>query len=694
MNKQQATWLLALTSLLLSCTEQDLPGEDVSQDASRRICFRSATLDDAFFTRGGLNVDYTVAQDTLPLSVQILPWDASDDDATTRGALLTTSTIANFKVSARMTRTSDSSTYYIFQDETNTRPSSDDSYWQYASNKIYYWPGSDWTVDIYAVAPATASVSYPDSDTRDSFTYTTPSSPANQVDLMVASQTGVAGNINAALSLNFSHISTAVEFAVGNSDIFDGSIDEITLSGVANEATYSYATSSWSTPTGSASYTITPASGNSFGDSQRLVLLPQELADDAQLQITYSLNGESQQRTYTYSLKGQTWSAANCYRYTLNMAPEMTISFSETKLDAHYVMTTADITVAGIKGNWSIVGSGSSGTEAVSLQLESEVNSYAKQGYWTANSRGCDSISGKGSGTYAVRIFAPENVTEKERTYTLAFHSGGKTFTTNTELKQSCPDWVGNYGWERGYDEGSGTYGFKRSKVSVYVINFNQTDVTSTDFVYAFRCLTYLEETIMPQFDSASEYVVEGISNYFGYWSGISYNAFYYFYIKYAEMPSNITGTDSPTNGIANTTALSTKDLTTDICGLEQAVIDTTPSDANVSGDIVYRVPSSSNSKESTAKKKEASDNSAYNTSGITDCVLKKNAYNINNGSLELVELKWYIPAVEQNDCPTGMNAGDYWSSTSAEKNTSYLLNGDKVDREESHSVRAVRNLN
>jgi hypothetical protein len=661
MNKQRiALALWTLMSLLWSCTEQDIPGDDALQDATRRICFRSATLDDAF----------------------------------TRGALLTSSTLNDFKVSARMTRTSDNGTYYIFQDETNTRPSSDNSSWQYASGNIYYWPGSDWTLDFYAVAPATASVSYADDNTRNAFTYTTPSSPADQVDLMVAQQTGVAGDANSAVSLSFSHLCAAVEFSIGNSDTFDGSIDEITVSGIANQATYSYATGSWSTPSGSASFSMNPASGNSFGDSQRFVLLPQELADDAQLQIKYTLNGESQQRTYTYSLKGQSWSAATCYRYALSLAPQMTISFSETTLDAHYVMTTATITVAGTTSDWSIVASGSSGSESVSLQLESEVNNYAKQGYWTADSRGCDSISGKGSGTYTVRIFAPENVTDEQRTYTFAFHSGGKTFTTNTELKQSCPDWTGSYGWEK-KDDGAGKYGFKRSKVSVYVMQYDIVSIGDESYFNAKYCLTYLENTIMPKYSGSSEYVTEGEKYQFSYVPRflLSYDR-YYFYITYANIPSNIKDLDSTTNGAANTNNMRTKDITADICDLETEVQNTTASDVSIiaiNAVAPYALASSS-SKDLNAPVSQVSEDPAACASGILDCVLKKNAYNIASGSPELIELKWYIPAKDQNACPSGMNAGDYWSSTTAEKNTSYLLSGAMADRDESHSVRAIRN--
>jgi hypothetical protein len=661
MNKQRiALALWTLMSLLWSCTEQDIPGDDALQDATRRICFRSATLDDAF----------------------------------TRGALLTSSTLNDFKVSARMTRTSDNGTYYIFQDETNTRPSSDNSSWQYASGNIYYWPGSDWTLDFYAVAPATASVSYADDNTRNAFTYTTPSSPADQVDLMVAQQTGVAGDANSAVSLSFSHLCAAVEFSIGNSDTFDGSIDEITVSGIANQATYSYATGSWSTPSGSASFSMNPASGNSFGDSQRFVLLPQELADDAQLQIKYTLNGESKQRTYTYSLKGQSWSAATCYRYALSLAPQMTISFSETTLDAHYVMTTATITVAGTTSDWSIVASGSSGSESVSLQLESEVNNYAKQGYWTADSRGCDSISGKGSGTYTVRIFAPENVTDEQRTYTFSFHSGGKTFTTNTELKQSCPDWTGNYGWEK-KDDGAGNYGFKRSKVSVYVMQYDIVSIGDESYLNAKYCLTYLENTIMPKYSGSSEYVTEGEKYQFSYVPRyiLPYDR-YYFYITYANIPSNIKDLDSTTNGAANTNNMRTKDITADICDLETEVQNTTASDVSIiaiNAVAPYALATSS-SKALNAPVSQVSEDPAACASGILDCVLKKNAYNIASGSPELIELKWYIPAKEQNACPSGMNAGDYWSSTTAEKNTSYLLSGAMADRDESHSVRAIRN--
>jgi hypothetical protein len=505
---------------------------------------------------------------------------------------------------------------------------------------------------------------------------------------MVASQTGVAGNINAALSLNFSHICTAVEFAVGNSDIFDGSIDEITLSGVANEATYSYATSSWSTPTGSASYTITPASDNSFGDSQRLVLLPQELADDAQLQITYSLNGESQQRTYTYSLKGQTWSAANCYRYTLNMAPEMTISFSETKLDAHYVMTTANITVAGIKGNWSIVGSGSSGTEAVSLQLESEVNDFVSKGYWTANSRG-DSIVGKGAGSYTVRIFAPENVTNKERTYTFSLRAGGTTLATNSNLKQYCPAWVGDYGWEQVDDGQSGAYGFARTKQSVYILLYGYSPLSSSNYKKSLTVLT----TLISDY-GASGYVDQNYHTLL---------ARTYIVIYYSKLPSDASNLGSREDGLANTQAMSQTEVYNDLCPFEIAIQNTMKIESGKETENMFREAGSDN--DSYWERQLYADyvkEDETDVSGILDFILKKNAYILEEStsstsvtrSVKLRELKWYLPAVDQNTFPSGASLGEYWSSTSAGSNQAYLLNGTSVSSSSSHSVRAVRNLN
>jgi hypothetical protein len=322
------------------------------------------------------------------------------------------------------------------------------------------------------------------------------------------------------------------------------------------------------------------------------------------------------------------------------------------------------------------------------------VNNYAKQGYWTADSRGCDSISGKGSGTYTVRIFAPENVTDEQRTYTFAFHSGGKTFTTNTELKQSCPDWTGNYGWEK-KDDGAGKYGFKRSKVSVYVMQYDIVSIGDESYFNAKYCLTYLENTIMPKYSGSSEYVTEGEKYQFSYVPRflLSYDR-YYFYITYANIPSNIKDLDSTTNGAANTNNMRTKDITADICDLETEVQNTTASDVSIiaiNAVAPYALASSS-SKDLNAPVSQVSEDPAACASGILDCVLKKNAYNIASGSPELIELKWYIPAKDQNACPSGMNAGDYWSSTTAEKNTSYLLSGAMADRDESHSVRAIRN--
>jgi hypothetical protein len=694
-----ATWVVsAALGLLAGCSDQDLVDADSDARATQQICFSTATVDNAV-TRSsaaeesawnGVAIN-AATSDSLPIYGQILPWETQEAEAVTRGSFITGDNFASFSVSAQLVKKADQSSAYLFRDETNTRPTSDDLPWQYENNHTYYWPGDEFTVNFYAVAPVGAAVTYPQDNSRNSFSYTTPDEPANQVDLMRATVTGVEGNYNASVPLSFTHLCSAVEFVMGNTELLDGTIHEVRVVGIANASTYSF-TDGWSTPTGSATYTFSPESGNEFKDDQRLILLPQELADDARIEVDYTRAGNTDSHTYTYSLKGQKWAQGERYRYSICVAPELQISFDKQTLDSHYVTTTATITVAGIRSDyaWTITASGSSKDDDgrdVSMQLESKVHSFVKEGYWTDNYRGSNTLSGMGPGTYQVRIFAPENATEEDRTFTFSLASAdGKTsIATNTELKQHHPAWMGSgYGWEVEDDKESGDYGFTRSKVSVYIIPYERF---AAGGLFADLVLSNLLDTY-----NARDYV-ETWQRY----KPSLLEVRYYFTINYSSIPLVLEGIDSRTDGYTNTENMSKLDILSDVCPFEEAVSNTYKIESGKEDEMMFRVPNPSyNEEESVPYDKIVNETEP----GILSYILKKNPYNIvttsvqdgsSTQSLELIALKWYLPAVEQNDYPDGENLDNYWSSTST-TDDSYLLGGTAASRDTTHPVRAIRN--
>jgi hypothetical protein len=699
---------LPALALLAACADDDIFGSDASTYATREICFSyaastpgaaaSRAADAAADSVWSVSAIDALSGKSLPIFGQILPWTDAEAYATTRGALLSTDNIKDFSVSALMTRTETRSTDYIFKDEKNTRPSSysESTPWQYASNSIYYWPGSDFTIDFFAVGPAGAPVSYPDADTRNSFSYTTPSSPADQVDLMATSVMNVPGNNNAAVPLTFNHLCAAVEFEVGNADTFDGTIDEIRVTSVANSATYSFA-DGWSTPTGEASYVVTPTDGKTFDDPQRLILLPQTLASDAKIEVDYTLNGATEKSTFTYSLAGQTWQAGRRYRYSMNISPQMTITFASTMLDAHFVTTTATISVVGITGDWTITGSADSDDREyfVTLQKEEDINNFVKDGYWTENERGEASITGTGATTETYRIFAPENATNATRTYTFTLTStktGTTPLATNSELKQYCPIWTSDgYGWEQADDHQSGAYGFTRSKVSVYIIPYSYSSIwTPSELPEAQTKFLLLKS----EYD-ADDYV-SNLVEYLHERRLITKYYRYYFTIDYSKIPINLTGIDSRTDGLTNTQNISTMDIAQDLCPFELALKNTWKTESGHEDETMFREAKPDESPYSYRVDETAGE------SGIISYILKKNPYHVDGdpnqltGSitykLTISHLRWYLPACEQNKFPEGESLGDYWSSTSTGDNSSYLLNGTAALRTEVHNVRAIRN--
>lgn len=132
-------------------------------------------------------------------------------------------------------------------------------------------------------------------------------------------------------------------------------------------------------------------------------------------------------------------------------------------IDAHYVIFQTTLKVSGVAPNqsWTITAPTLDGAN-VTIQRQSDMNSWARQGYWTdrnvnqggddtGSARGTNTLSGTGSGEFPIAIFVPENIGEAERTVELSAGIGTSGDAVQTiSIKQLCPSWFSsNLGCER-----------------------------------------------------------------------------------------------------------------------------------------------------------------------------------------------------------------------------------------------------
>lgn len=194
------------------------------------------------------------------------------------------------------------------------------------------------------------------------------------------------------------------------------------------------------------------------------------------------------------SIADDNWDKNKTVNYMLSIDESFTLTIEPVgkKLDAHYVIGYANVTVEGID-NWTIeVSSDVSSAEPITIQPEEEVNLLAKQGFWTdkvvdangnvtaASARGSESWSGTGNVTNKLfYIFIPENVSDKDRQISLTLRgTGASTVSTTKVLLQKYPNWTdGGFGWEVVDDDESGEYGFKWTRKVVYQFYQNHGEI-------------------------------------------------------------------------------------------------------------------------------------------------------------------------------------------------------------------------
>ena len=220
----------------------------------------------------------------------------------------------------------------------------------------YYWPGAGRNIRFFAYAPYGGQgivLSDKTSAGTPSITYTVPTDVADQQDLLVAATSGMAGNTAAAAPLSFAHELTAVRFTTGD-DMMSGRITKITLKGVYGSGSHTMGSDSWNgygattdfsqtlaaTVDGSADQEITPVAAT-------FMMLPQTLPSGASIEVVYTDDLTSTQRTLTASIAGSQWPMGRTVTYR--------ISTSSIVITPTFTVTApADFTYAGGSKNYSV----------------------------------------------------------------------------------------------------------------------------------------------------------------------------------------------------------------------------------------------------------------------------------------------------------------------------------------------------
>lgn len=477
---------LAACLLLFSCSGDDLAdyGSANGGKHSDNICFSISAADKAM-AKGASLADsskaageYTAARFVMrspdtddTLCVQTVISDGINvtsfegGAAATRGVPVTSlETYGSFHVQAHCTDNGAPVSQFYMD---NNATKSDGTVW--STSQVRYWPGENRTLQFFAWAPADAGITSPSSPESTTLEYTVPTTVTDQKDVVVATTEEIAGNANTTQPLAFRHICTAVKFKVGD-QMQAGTIKKITISGVHNSGAYDMASDSWQLGSNTTAFSIEQdiemtgnESGSMITDGENtFMMLPQELPAGAKVEIIFHDSQAGTDRTFSASIGGMTWPQGKTVTYTLSITPEYKFEITEENpvIDAHYVIFQTTLKVSGVAPNqsWTITAPTLGGAN-VTIQRQSDMNSWARQGYWTdrnenqdgddtGSARGGQTISGTGEAEIPIAIFVPENTGETPRTVNLVAGVGNVNSST-IEIEQLCPNWNGNLGCER-----------------------------------------------------------------------------------------------------------------------------------------------------------------------------------------------------------------------------------------------------
>lgn len=733
---------LAIALVATSCVKDVVVDSNFHGTPSEKICFGAELKDTGEDTRGGVVSNRVGKHDlksadgefVLPMGVYVEDGIGCADAAETRGALFTEAgAINDFTVWAKHKVGDNVSAY--FNEVVYTKNTKDNIFYS-PTGEEYMWPG-DGELTFVAVTNAPESGFEPNytagSDSEEmleSFTYTVPTDATKQNDIVLAKAT-YSGDTDASAPLKFEHIMSAVNVKIGS--VVPGEIRSITFKNVYNKGNYLVDQGIWVVDktyvgdftvmmeNGKFVSTGNDASGTLVNNAKdaTFMMIPQNPGENAEMVIefydsktghTYA-DGDSdtEHNALRGSISGDNWDKAKTTNYMLSIDESFTLTIEPVgkKLDAHYVIGYANVTVEGID-NWTITAETLDGSE-VTIQPEEEVNPLAKQGFWTdkvvddkgnittESARGDSSWSGSGNVTNKLfYIFIPENITGSDREIRLTLRGTGASTATSTKvILQKYPNWTaGGFGWEVVDDAEKGKYGFKWTRKVAYAYRY--AHLTSN------KHKNFCTNLVNEYGAGANSFATVGT---FFHWSSVGNRP--YILLDYTKLNS-VTGANSDNDGFNNTLALYRAAGTTATAQFETLLLTIKKTESGKETENAFGLPTSTEINEG-CPKEEGSNN---DLSAIMEYIQKKNRYYINSkyftdsdGQSSVVhvpyfkedDLKWYLPAYGQfeyfNPDPNVANdaAANYWSSTTAGATTAWTGGKEEKDRDLEYRVIAVR---
>ena len=763
---------VAFAFLMMSCADDEIIETPSISSPSETIVFGAdiewADPDQTRSASPNRVSNFSLVTDTgeevLPCGVYVQDGIHPNDSEKplTRGAVVN-SVGDSFSVWATYTKDGVSSKFFeeVFSD--------DDQDDVFSSEKKYYWPGSG-TIDFVAVAntPESNHFTYKMSDDGtklESFTYTVPANATQQNDIIVATAKGIAGNKNASVPLSFKHIMSAVNVKIGS--VVAGEIRSITFKNVYNKGKYLVDQGLWVVDkTSTENFAVVMnddavtmednkfvSSGSDAKDTPvntakgTFMFIPQNPGENAEMVIEfydsetgYLYSDDATKNPYKPALRGSiagdNWDKSKTVNYMLSIDESFTLTIEPVgkKLDAHYVIGYANVTVDGID-NWTIEATANDGADVTILpysDVNDEMNPLVRQGFWTdyevdesgnkipdnstsngrngyKSARGLSSWSGSGSITEKLfYIFIPENMGNTDRQINLTLRgTGASTASTTKVLLQKCPNWTtGGFGWEVVDDGEQGKYGFKWTRKVAIVYPYwrlvkNNAINQSQEYVDNYGAGENGFATVGTY--SKTEYLL-------GFIPTTSYRS--YIWLDYTTLNS-IKDADSDLDGYANTHGLYQKSGTTATSQFETILLSTYKTESGHENEKLFRIANDGDIADG-APAAQGQDN---DLSAALEYIQKKNRYFVqtttissgeSDGSGKLYvpyfkeeDLKWYLPAYGQFQYFTpdpnipGDDKANYWSSTAPseddKRDYAYIGSGILQDRDLEYRIIAVR---
>ena len=587
-------------SLMISCEKEEIIEKVPENVKTRTIAFGASCDWGAYkdvITKGGAatsgnRVDNRTlissdSSQSLPMGIYVQDGIRNSSEIQTKGSVV--NEINSFSVWCEYIKADAETDAINYFSNISYEKGSDDIYYPANTADEYYWPGAG-TLNFVSIAnaPTSGFVSkYNSSNTSiESFTYTVPADPTAQNDIMAATASA-AGNSNTSVPLVFKHIMSAVNVKVGS--VVKGEIRSITFKNVYNKGEYFPDRGIWVVDKNSTGdFTVKMEGGKFVSDGENpngtpintsdatFMFVPQNPGSNAEMIIefydseTHRLYSDAS-GSYAPALRGSiaddNWDMSKTTNYMLSIDESFTMKIEPVgkKLDAHYIIGYANITVDGID-SWTITATTNDGSD-VTIQPEEEVNPLAKQGFWTdkvvdangnitsESARGVSSWTGSGDVSNKLfYIFIPENLNNKDREISLILKgNGSSTASTTKVLLQKYPNWTaGGFGWEVVDDDEAGKYGFKWTRKVIFEHKYGWTrwfTGNGTGTWYKRNSAAAYANSLIAQYN-ASSYAT------YGYFAHNSLGGErMYIYIDYTKL-NNLSTSNNPSDGFSNTQAL------------------------------------------------------------------------------------------------------------------------------------------